>query len=492
MTMAVFALHCSDCGGVLASDDRFCAVCGARADDTPNANQGQSPADAVSPSEQRSRRWRLLHSLWMLWLLTLGFFSFIGVLYAGLRVRQRRWIVAGVLYAIAPVIFFASPQGSTVQNVAGFACLAVGVISAVHAFRLRREYLDIRAADAAHTPRPRPAASRRWERRAAEARMADPLTAAAATLKDRISGYRDGVAVAERALRDTAKKTGQAAKNADKEVVKQSAERKLAGSLMFPVTLFEESVKLPGGLRRLSEQTDATVDTAGNLMTTRRYTLTRFALLGPLSLFAPKKTHDDKRELYLLVEDPGWAEVVKLKPDHGQQARTMAQQIKLAARNLPTAKTQRAARTKASQERAAQGRAEGAAAVADALHGAQVACLRTDALSAARDAVAKLSPQSGTSRAAKRAAGLLAEADELLAHAAAKAAAYEDQPDTSPPEPPAPTGSGDDPTPAPPGGDSSPPSTPEATDDVTDLEPVSAVGAEKPAAEDAVGRPTPP
>lgn len=485
--MAESALHCSNCGRELTNGSRFCTECGTRAGD--RAAAGQS-AEAVSASEQHGQRWRMLHSIWMLWLLTLGFFSFIGVLYAGIRARRRRWIIAGALYAIPPVIFFAASKGSTLENVAGIGCLIVGVASAVQSFRFRREYLDVIAGGASTTPRPPRKGSRKWERRAAKARMADPLDAAAATLKNTISAYRDRVNAAERTLRDTAKTTDQATKDADKEAVKQAAERQLQGGRMFPVTLFEESVKMRGTTRRLSEKTDATVDTAGNLMTTRRFTLTRFALLGVFSVFAPKKVHDDKRELYLLVEDPDWAEVVKLKPDQGQQARTMAQQIRLAARNLETAKTQRAARTKASEERASQVRAEGAAAVASARQSAQAACLQAGDLQAARDVVAAMRPQPDASRTAKRAANLLAEADALLANAAAKAAAYDRQPAAPPPEPP-PSNPSDDPTAAPSGGDPFKPPTPEAADfadaeDVPEPAPVSAVTVDSPPADEAV------
>ena len=36
------------------------------------------------------RRWELLHSLWMAWTLTLGFFSWVAFLYIGLRTRRVR------------------------------------------------------------------------------------------------------------------------------------------------------------------------------------------------------------------------------------------------------------------------------------------------------------------------------------------------------------------------------------------------------------------
>ena len=103
----------------------------------------QSGDQSMAPERRPSRRWELGHSLWMLWLLTLGFGSFVGIVYAGIRARQPRWIGCGLAYAIAPIGFFASPQGSTVQTVFGFGCLVTGVVAAVHAFRFRRRYLGL-------------------------------------------------------------------------------------------------------------------------------------------------------------------------------------------------------------------------------------------------------------------------------------------------------------------------------------------------------------
>jgi hypothetical protein len=99
---------------------------------------------AETPAPEPSARWRLQHSLWMGWLLTLGFGSFIAFLWIGGRTRQARWLLAGVAYSILPVLFFASGQNSTLQDFAGYGCLVIGVISALHAFRARPAYLGKR------------------------------------------------------------------------------------------------------------------------------------------------------------------------------------------------------------------------------------------------------------------------------------------------------------------------------------------------------------
>ena len=56
----------------------------------------------------------------------------------------------------------------------------------------------------------------------------------------------------------------------------------------------------------MDEQVRAVVDAVGVIAVTRRHTVTRLALLGPFSLFTPKATTHDNRELYFLVEHPQW------------------------------------------------------------------------------------------------------------------------------------------------------------------------------------------
>jgi hypothetical protein len=71
-----------------------------------------------------------------------------------------------------------------------------------------------------------------------------------------------------------------------------------------PIKVFDDRIVTPQGVRAMDERVHAVVDSAGAIAVTRRYTLTRFALLGPLSTFAPKATEHDTRELYLIVEHP--------------------------------------------------------------------------------------------------------------------------------------------------------------------------------------------
>ncbi len=96
--------------------------------------------------------------------------------------------------------------------------------------------------------------------------------------------------------------------------------------------LYEDRIETPEGTHRLSPEVKATVDTAGNLATNSRVTLTRFALVGVFALAAPKKTSKDGRELYLLLEGPDWATTAQCNPDTGAKAREFVQAVNLAAR----------------------------------------------------------------------------------------------------------------------------------------------------------------
>lgn len=103
-------------------------------------------------------------------------------------------------------------------------------------------------------------------------------------------------------------------------------------------TLYEHAIVTPNGESNL-EGVRADVDTAGNLTTKSRSTLTRMAagglLLGPLGSILSmglKKTKEiDKRELYLLVDAPSAPSVVQCPPDEGLKAREFATKVNSAA-----------------------------------------------------------------------------------------------------------------------------------------------------------------
>lgn len=90
----------------------------------------------------RGKRWELLHSLWIGWTFTLGFFNWIAFLYIGVRARRKQWIFWGIFYSVPFVLAMALPSlESWLGDVVIFLTFALGVAGIVHAFRVRKDYL---------------------------------------------------------------------------------------------------------------------------------------------------------------------------------------------------------------------------------------------------------------------------------------------------------------------------------------------------------------
>ncbi|MFB9645435.1 hypothetical protein [Microbacterium terregens] len=107
------------------------------------------------------------------------------------------------------------------------------------------------------------------------------------------------------------------------------------------ISATETTVTVPQGVFPIDGVT-ASVDTAGNFATSSRTTVTRVAagavVFGPVGALvgatAKKTKAHDLRELYLLVEGPGFAAVVTCNPDHGSQVRQFAAAVNSAAPNV--------------------------------------------------------------------------------------------------------------------------------------------------------------
>jgi hypothetical protein len=176
----------------------------------------------------------------------------------------------------------------------------------------------------------------------------EPADPAEAAVKDAINDLAVRRKDFERRVKDRLKALTQTKKEGAKSV--KGAERNLQQAQTVPlvahagkIRVYEDHVVTPEGTHPLDAQVQATVETAGNLMVTRRHTLTRFALIGVFSVFTPKATKHDNRELYFLIEHPEWASIAKLNPDAGMGARKAAQATNVAARRVETAKAQRQA-----------------------------------------------------------------------------------------------------------------------------------------------------
>lgn len=97
------------------------------------------------------KRWERLHSIWLIWLIFIykhGYLSFIAFFYIGIRAKKRKWIIAGFIYLLGELGFLIMSYLDSVKGwddiyfdwtVAVF--LFFCIVSWVHAFWVRREYL---------------------------------------------------------------------------------------------------------------------------------------------------------------------------------------------------------------------------------------------------------------------------------------------------------------------------------------------------------------
>ena len=93
----------------------------------------------------KDKRWELLHSLWIGWTFTLGFFNWIAFFYIALRAKRKRWAAWGFFYSlpfVLAMIFAGGPAWSGwIGDVIVALTLILGAAGIFHAFWIRKEYL---------------------------------------------------------------------------------------------------------------------------------------------------------------------------------------------------------------------------------------------------------------------------------------------------------------------------------------------------------------
>lgn len=93
----------------------------------------------------KSRKWKWLHSLWVIWTFTLGTLGWIAFMWIGFRARRLRWFLWGFIYLIPFVLLFTTDDGNDgntpLENTVVGSMILVGVITVVHAFIVRDDYL---------------------------------------------------------------------------------------------------------------------------------------------------------------------------------------------------------------------------------------------------------------------------------------------------------------------------------------------------------------
>ncbi len=131
------------------------------------------------------------------------------------------------------------------------------------------------------------------------------------------------------------------------------------------VTLFERTIATPQGTVSLIGAR-AGVESAGNLVVTRRATLTRTVagglLAGPVGAVVGsagfQKTQEiDARELYLYIEAPALSCVVPCPPDAGARVRSFAANVNTAASRAAIEEPLRPQRIREAQQRLAMAQA---------------------------------------------------------------------------------------------------------------------------------------
>ena len=247
----------------------------------------------------------------------------------------------------------------------------------------------------------------------------------------------------DRALRD-ARRDADVAETAHRQRIEEAAEhlRLLEddrGELLTSyggVSLYERFIETPGGSGPLIGVA-AACDSAGELVTSQRATLTRMAAGGLalgglgaiLSLGFQKRSVDDQRELYLIIEGPGVAHVAQLAPDEGHRARQFAATVNAHALGAASAEAQRPARIEMVSQRLEELRAD------------------TAQIDAARRQVELVASDSASAQRLETARAALADIEQSAPPPAPPPAPTSSAP--PPPPPPAPTSSAPPPPPPP-------------------------------------------
>jgi hypothetical protein len=179
---------------------------------------------------------------------------------------------------------------------------------------------------------------------------------------DAVAEYRARITHAQKALSAETKSRAARLKRAEKAL----AEAHTVGTRTVATYRGKDgSARITGtdiqtgqGTFPLTASVKATVDTAGNLATSSRSTLTRIAtgglLFGPVGAIvggvAKKTKMHDSRELYLLIEGESIATLITCNPDDGAKVRQFATAVKQAALQADPVRAQRASAVAAAEQ----------------------------------------------------------------------------------------------------------------------------------------------
>ncbi len=89
---------------------------------------------------KKSSSWRITNSLWIGWTFSLSFFNWISFFYAGKRAKKPEWAAYGLFYMIPFLMIMFGPEAGFTWDLAIFLTIPMGILSMVHAFKIREEY----------------------------------------------------------------------------------------------------------------------------------------------------------------------------------------------------------------------------------------------------------------------------------------------------------------------------------------------------------------
>lgn len=102
----------------------------------------------AGPITPYGKKWEMAHSVWMIWVFfPFALTAFISFVYVGIKMKQRKWIVAGIIYfaIMAQYFFYFSnyPIDHLYFDISMGIILTGWIVSCMHAVLARREYLQL-------------------------------------------------------------------------------------------------------------------------------------------------------------------------------------------------------------------------------------------------------------------------------------------------------------------------------------------------------------
>ncbi len=87
--------------------------------------------------------WKILNSWWIVLCFGIGLTSWVSFLYIGYKTNQRKWLLSSLGYFIAMIITFIMlfALDKEKSHIGGLFAVIVTLVSVVHAFIVRKEYL---------------------------------------------------------------------------------------------------------------------------------------------------------------------------------------------------------------------------------------------------------------------------------------------------------------------------------------------------------------